>query len=118
MSMGYQPEVDYYLEFDQDGITTFKESIRILRWAVEIERVDILADIYLLSSYQESPREGHLEQIYHVLAFLKKKNKLTLYFDPRETLIDPSWFQGDSFENFKDQYQDYEEQLPPSPMCP
>ena len=72
----------------------------------------------MLSSYQASPIEGHMENIYHVFAFLKKKPKLTLYFDPREPLIDPSWFQGNSVENFKEQYRDSEEQLTPSQMCP
>ena len=72
----------------------------------------------MLSGYQDSPREGHLEQIYHVFVFLKKNPKLTLYFDPREPLIDPSWFQGDSVENFKDQYRYAEDQLPPLQMCP
>ena len=33
-------------------------------------------------------------------------------------MIDPSWFQGDSFENFKDQYRYAEDQLPPSKMFP
>ena len=41
-----------------------------------------------------------------------------MYFDPIELQIHPSWFQGDSVENLKDQYQDAEEQLPPKQMCP
>ena len=72
----------------------------------------------MLSSYQAYPIEGHLEQIYHVCAFLKKNPKLTLYFYQIEPLIEPSLFQGDSVQKFKDKYQDAEEQLPPSQMCP
>ena len=62
MAMGYQPEIDSSLELDQDGITTFQELMVILRWAVEIGRFDILTEISMLSSYQASPREGHLEK--------------------------------------------------------
>ena len=72
----------------------------------------------MLSGYQTSPRGGHLDKIYHLFSFLKKKPKLTLYFDPRELLIDPSWFQGNSVENFKGKYQYTEEKLPPSRLCP
>ena len=43
---------------------------------------------------------------------------LNLYFDPREPIIYSSWFQGDSVENFKDQYLDAKEQLPPSQIFP
>ena len=62
--------------------------------------------------------KGNLEQIYHVFALIKNNPKLTLYFDPRDLIIDPSWLQGDSVEIFKGKYQDAEEQLPPSKMCP
>ena len=72
----------------------------------------------MLYNYQASPRKGHIEKIYHIFAFLNKNPKLTLYFDPREPLIDPSWVQGDSVEEFKDQNRDAEDQLPPSQMCP
>ena len=64
----------------------------------EIRRVDSLTELSILSSYQASPRQGHLEQIHHTFAYLKKKPKLTLYFDPQEAYIDPRWFEGDSQE--------------------
>ena len=118
MSQGYQPETDSSAELDADGITTFQELIGILRWAVEIGRVDILTEISMLSTYQASPREGHLEQIHHIFAFLKKKPKLTLYFDPQEPNIDPAWFHGDTVEAFKDQYRDAKEELPPTQLSP
>ena len=114
MALGYQPEVDSSLELDQEFITTFQELIGILQWADEIRRVDILTEISMLSSHQASPREWNLGKIYYVFSFLKNNPKSTLYFDPREPLIDLSWFQGDSVEKFKDQYQDSEEQLTPS----
>ena len=80
--------------------------------ATEIGRVDILTELSMLSSYQASPRRGHLEQVYHILAFLKKKPKLTLYFDASRPEIDLSCFSCDNASNFKEQYRDAEEQLP------
>ena len=56
MAMVYQPQIDSYPYLDQDGITTFQELIGIIRWAVEIKKVDILTEISMLSSYQAYPR--------------------------------------------------------------
>ena len=51
MSQGYYPETDSYPELDQYIITTFWKLIGILQCEVEIGRVDILTDIFMLSSY-------------------------------------------------------------------
>ena len=65
-------------ELSADDITFYQELIGILRWAVEIGHVDILTELSFLSSYQASPRRGHLEQVIHIFAFLKKNPKLTV----------------------------------------
>ena len=49
----------------------------------------------MLSAYQATLRRGHLEQVYHIFAYLKHKPKLTLYFDPTLPNIEPSWAIGD-----------------------
>ena len=118
MSSGYSPETDDSPELDSDHVTTFQEAIGVLRWAIEIGRVDILTEVSMLSSYQASPREGHLEQIHHIFAYLKNKPKLTLYFDPDIPNIDPSWSSGDTPETFKETYRDAKEELPPDHMLP
>lgn len=112
-SNSYLPELDDSEELDEEGITLYQELIGILRWASEISRVDILHEISLLSSYQAAPREGHLKQLLHIFAFLKKHPKLTIYFDPRLPNLDPNSFQGDNVETFREQYRDAEDELPP-----
>ena len=42
-------------ELDSDGIMMFQELIGMLRWAIEIGRVDILMEVSTLSAYQASP---------------------------------------------------------------
>ena len=118
MSAGYYPEMDLSPKLDQEGTILFQELIGLLHCAVEIGRVGILTELSMLSSYQVSPREGHLEQIYHIFAFLKKNPKPTLYFDPQEPMIDLSWFTSDDRDTFLDQYQDAEEQLPDGHLFP
>ena len=41
MATGYVPELDDSPELDADRTTTVQELIGILRWAIELERVDI-----------------------------------------------------------------------------
>ena len=87
--------------------------IGILRWAIELGRADILLEVSLLSQFQASPRQGHLEQAYHIFAFLDKHPKLTLYFDPTRARIDESIFiEGSKPSDFKDIYQDAKKELP------
>lgn len=66
----------------------------------------------MISAFQASPRRGHLEQLIHVFAFLKKNPKLTLYFYPKEPIIDPKMFTGNETYDFCEFYRDAEEQLP------
>ena len=112
MIQEYKPELDTSEELYNDDITMYQELIGELRWAIEIGRVDILHEVSLLSAYQASPRTGHLEQLIHIFAFLKKKPKLTLYFDPTEPQIDPNTFNGSTKEEFQDMYRGAKEQIP------
>ena len=84
----------------------------MLRWAIEIGRVDIHTKVSLLSSYQAAPSEGHLEQLLRIVAFLKRKPKLTLYFDPKEARLDENMFNGNECTQFLDHYRDAKEELP------
>jgi hypothetical protein len=118
MTSDYSPELDSTSELKENDITTFQECIGILRWAIEIGRVDILTEVSMLLAYQASPRQGHLEQVYHIFAYLKYKPKLTLYFDPLLPNLEPSWSIGDNAETFSQQYRDAKEQIPPDHMMP
>ena len=113
MKSGCAPELDESPELNSDDITLFQECIGKLRWAIKIDRVDILTEVSMLSSFQASPREGHLEQVLHIFAYLKKKPKLTLYFDPSEPKLEPSMFTGEEPKNFLEQIRDAEDELPP-----
>ena len=112
MPQGYHPEIDASDELNSDGVTMYQELIGMLRWAVEIGRVDILTELSLLSAYQASPRQGHLEHLIDIFAYVKKHPKITIYFDPTPARLDESTFQGNTTEQFKEYYRDAEEQLP------
>ena len=83
----------------------------MLRWATELGQVDILHEVSLLSQYQESPRQGHIEQVLHIFAFLDEHPKLTLYMDPSLQNLDYQIFTTDATE-FKEYYRGSKEEMP------
>jgi hypothetical protein len=111
MNTGYSPEMDVTEELNDDDRTFYQELIGILGWATEIGRVDILHEVSLLSQYQANPREGHLEQLLHIFAFLRKHPKLTLYMSPELPQMDYGDFRTNK-EDFSKMYRDAEELLP------
>ena len=111
MNITYSPEMDVTEELNDDDVTYFQELIGVLRWATEIGRVDILLEVSLLSQYQANPREGHLEQLLHIFAFLKAHPKLTLYLSPELPNLDYGDFRTNK-EDFAEIYRDAEELLP------
>eukprot|EP00560_Eucampia_antarctica_P003307 CAMPEP_0197842224 /NCGR_PEP_ID=MMETSP1437-20131217/46620_1 /TAXON_ID=49252 ORGANISM="Eucampia antarctica, Strain CCMP1452" /NCGR_SAMPLE_ID=MMETSP1437 /ASSEMBLY_ACC=CAM_ASM_001096 /LENGTH=144 /DNA_ID=CAMNT_0043452077 /DNA_START=378 /DNA_END=812 /DNA_ORIENTATION=- len=98
MASGYIPELDMTPNLDFDNTQFYPELIGMLRWATEIGRVDILHEVSILLQYQASPREGHIEQLFHIWRFLKRDPKLTLYFDPMQPIIDYSVFKSNVYD--------------------
>ncbi len=66
----YKPEMDFTPALNEEGNNRFQQSIGILRWAIELGRVDILTEITCLSQHLVEPREGHLVAIYKKLKYL------------------------------------------------
>ena len=82
MTKSFVPELDGTDELGPDGIQFYQEMILMLRWETELVRTDILREVSILSHYHDAPREGHMEEILHIFAFLDGKPRLTLYMDP------------------------------------
>ena len=71
----YRPELDTSAELKADGVQYYQELIGVLRWAVELGRVDILVETSLMSSHLALPRVGHLERLYQMFGYLKQQPK-------------------------------------------
>lgn len=56
---------------------------------IELGRVNILYETNILATYIISPSLGHLNQLIHVFAYLKKHSRSTLIMEP--THIDITW---------------------------
>ena len=112
----YHPAEDTSKELDAAGIRYYQELIGVLRWAIELGRVDILLEVSLLSSHLALPRVGHLQQVYHIFGYLKKSPRKRLYFDPDHPKISEDRFQRFDWEDF---YKDASEDIPlnaPEPL--
>jgi len=76
----YRPELDDSQELDPDGANKFQQLIGILRWAVELGRLDIYAEVSMLSQFQCAPRQGHMEAIYYIFSYLKHNPNCRIVF--------------------------------------
>ena len=82
LSNDYIPELDSYPELDGDDGAYYQSLIGILRWMVELGRIDICCEVSMMSSHLALPREGHLAQVFHIFVYLKKHHNSALVFDP------------------------------------
>ena len=88
----YRPELDVTPELNTADATYYQSLIGILRWLVELGRIDICLEVSMMSSHLALPREGHLEQVLHIFGYLKKYHNGTLVYDPSEPEIDENKF--------------------------
>ena len=60
---------------------------------VEIGCVDIITEVSTLASQMAMPREGHMDAVFHVFAYLKARQNSRMVFDPTYPSIDKKKFQ-------------------------
>ncbi len=89
----YRPEVDVSPELNDVDAAYYMSLIGVLRWMVELGRVDICIETSLMSSHMALPRKGHLEQLYHMFAYLKAHHNSEMVFDPSDVAIDLTKFE-------------------------
>ena len=85
--------------------------IGILRWCVELGRIDIITEVSELASFNAMPRQGHLEAVFHLFAYLKAKHNSTMIFDPTYPPIDEGAFKKVDWKEF---YGNIHEPIPPN----
>ena len=93
LSSDYRPEVDTSEELGPEKASYYQSLIGVLRWMVELGRVDICLEVSMMSSHLALPREGHLKEVFHIFAHLKKYHNSELVFDPSDPVIDKSQFE-------------------------
>jgi hypothetical protein len=68
-SVEYDPSTDLSDMLDPDCSSFYQHLIGVMRWMVELGRIDIVTEVSMLSSYLACPREGCLENALHVMGY-------------------------------------------------
>jgi len=115
LSPGYHPELDTTREATPDQASYYQNMIGVLRWAVELGRVDIHNAVSQMSSHLAMPRAGHLEQCFHIFAYLKAHERSHMVFDPTYPKFDESIYNKTDWSSF---YPDAKEAIPADAPAP
>ena len=113
LSHGYRPEIDVSPELGTDDAAYFQSLIGVLRWIVELGRVDIAVEVSMMSSHLALPREGHLEQVLHIFAYLKRHHNAEMVFDPSGCDLDRNLFPKRDWSYSAYGCEEPEEETPP-----
>lgn len=116
LSSNYRPELDISVPLTASDHHTYQQLIGILRWAVELGRIDTHLPVALLAQHLAAPRFGHLQQAYHVLAYLKAHLRSRIILDDTTPRVDESRFPKVDWKAF---YPDAQEAIPsnaPEPL--
>jgi hypothetical protein len=110
LPVAYKPELEQSNELSLAMISRYLQLIGKLQWAVELGRIDIALETAIMSQYLASPREGHIEAVYHIFAYLATHPMGTIVFDATTPRLNESGFNHDA--NWKPFYGDVKEEEP------
>ena len=113
---GYRPEMDITKELNTEEANYYQSQIGVLRWIVEIGRIDIITEVSLLASQMALPRMGHLMQVFRCFAYLKIRHNGCLVFDPSYPDLSDYKFEGG--QDWVRTYGDVKEPVPGNAPTP
>lgn len=94
---GYRPEVDVSEYCDSERANYYQQQIGVLRWAVELGRIDIACEVSMLAAFSAAPRVGHFNSMLHVFSYLRQHDRSKLVFDDSyidvDDELDVDWHQ-------------------------
>ena len=121
-NVAYRPELDVTPFCDPDQQNMFQCLIGMLRWLIELGRIDILLETAQLSLYSASPRVGHLHQAFHIFHYLNKHDSSWLPMDPQKIDLEYTGPQNQSpnekRKKMRSIYRDAKEEIPPNAPPP
>ena len=99
----------------------YQSLIGVVRWMVELGRVDICTEVSMLSSYLPLSREGHLLQLFCMFSYLEKQHNCEMVFDHTVQSIDKSDFPKENRDNtiYANERGELKEEIPtnlPTPL--
>lgn len=107
----YKPELDISPHCDDEEVQFYHSQIGVLRWMVELGRVDICGEVSMMAAFSAMPRIGHLNAVIHMFSYLSSHDRSKIVFDT--TYVDHVRSQRPDWSDF---YRDAKEIIPPD--CP
>jgi hypothetical protein len=93
---GIHPELDDSPFLDDDDTQLYQSYVGVLRWAVELGRIDIAHSAGVMARFSAAPRQGHMYYVLRILAYCKKHIVSKIVFDPLEKdFSDVPWAHAD-----------------------
>ena len=117
-SLSYRSELDTSIECTDEQSTYYQNLVGVLRWIVELGRIDIAYEVSCLSRHLVQPRTGHLLQALHIFKYLDIHHDNALAFDPAYHNIDDPASVERRVNEMKAAYVDAQEDLPPNAPIP
>jgi len=71
---GYRLGLDATAELIPVQLNCYQGLIGVLRWICKLGRLDIVLPVSLMLWYLANSRWGHLQQVMHIIGYLKKYN--------------------------------------------
>jgi hypothetical protein len=85
----YRAEIDESPVLGGPEVANYLQSqIGILGWCVELGWIDIITEVSMLSTFLCMPCEGHLDDVYHLFAYLSMYQNTGVVFDPTYPDVD------------------------------
>ena len=109
MQSVYQPELYESPELKADGVRYYQNLIGVLRWLVELGRVEILYEVPTISTHLSMARIGHLQELFNMFGYLKANPKRRLAFNPDHLMVDERQFKMYDWHDF---YRGVKEAIP------
>ena len=114
MRSTYCPELDVSEELSSSNASYYQSLIGILRWIVELGRVDVCLEVSTMSSHLALPRKGHMEQVMQIFGYLRKYHNAELVFDPSDPTINEQDFERRDWASSEFGHVEGKEDLPPN----
>jgi hypothetical protein len=109
METNYRPELDVTTALGPLKANYYQSQIAVLRWIVELGRMDICTEVSMLASHNALPQTGHLDAVFRIFSYLKTKTNARLVLDPTYPEIDYDSFKKQNWSKF---YGDAKERMP------
>ena len=107
----YDPLMDSSDELGPIFLNYYQTQIGVLRWIVELRRIDIITEVSMLASQLALPQEVHLKMVFHIFGYMKGHHNAQIVFDPTFPTPDMSMFQELDWCDF---YGEVKEAIPPN----